>query len=350
MLPPGLPLLDAVARLGALLGAAEAGEPVEAQVQAELLQMVRACAMPLGPDLSGVQAVLEGMLEDPSPRHLPALLEAVEAVAPLGPPGPTGSLRANVVLARARAAVRTRETEPFSLECQELDAEIAALAERAAALASARAAGRLGEEAEEVARELEAAREALAALYEAVGAGQEEEAARAGQALADLLNRVERRALEMEVLDQHEGQTPCVRCGRYNRGERSTCEECGAILPASVHAQESLLDLCEGEEAGPLEPRMTENLARLFQACEDFQSGLVDAGAFLGEVAFMEDRLARARRMGLGPGPSVRAGAEEIEAGLAALRQAGEGEDRGLLDAGRRLVWEGAGKLQAARP
>ncbi len=87
---------------------------------------------------------------------------------------------------------------------------------------------------------------------------------------------------------------------------------------------------------------MTENLARIFEACEKFYSGTLESEAFLEEVAWLEGLLDLARRQGLGDG------CQEFEAGLALLHQAGELGDRALLDAGRRRLWEGAGRLQAA--
>lgn len=347
MFPTAHPLAEGIARLEVLIGRLEAGEPLESQVLLTLERLTALCAMPLPEDLEPVRALLEGLQQEPSSRGLPRLREALDRALAEAPSGPTASPRANALLDLAVATVAGHVGPEWTGDFVAFDEELASLAVRIGALARAGATGRTLEEAEGVVREAEAARSALAVLADAVAAGSEEAVRTAGQGLVGAINLLARRQRTLGRLAEQEGRTPCVRCGRYNSSERSTCEECGAILPVAARTDESRLDIRVGDEDAPT-TRMTANLARIFEACEQFYAGALGPEAFLQEVAWLEGLLGRARRMGLGEGDLARLGQDDFETGLALLRQAGETGDGALLDMGRRMIWEGAGKLQAS--
>ena len=339
------PLLDSLSRLEALIGALEAGEPLSAQVEAALERLQSLCSWSAEEDLSEVRNLVEALLEAPSSDLLLPLREAVEG---LGSFGPTPSHAANRVLGLSLAAVHGRRVEEYSSVITALDAEIEALAQGFAGLARAGVSSRMAEEAERVLRDVEALRESLVALDEAVGTGSEEAAREAGDGLVGALRTLASCLGSLEVLAQQEGRTPCLRCGQLNPPGRSRCEQCGAILPKAAAGQESVLDVRVGDEGGAGQTRMTTHLDRIFRACDAFYAGGSTAEAFLVEVSWLEDLLAQAQRLGLGYGRLAQEGLEEFQGGLSLLRQAGERDDRALVEAGKRMLWEGSGKLQSA--
>lgn len=320
-----------------LVGRCEAGEPVLHRLQALLERQIAVCGMPLPEDMSGVKAVLQTLLVDPSARHLPDLRRAVEeALASAPTDGPTPSPRANELLGMALAALQDGSVD-FAGAARSFSWELTALSTQVTAGASER----LAEEARGIA---DAAIQAREALYRLEGADREDVVRLEGEAFIAAMRRLAFAQRTLERLADQEGRTPCVRCGESNPGDRSTCRRCSAILPAAAVGRESLLDLRVGEER-PAETRMTVNLARLLDACDRYYSGALDGDAFLAEVAWMEGRLVQAQRMGFEE--AARAGLQDFEEGLALLRQAGETGDAALLDAGRRRVWEGAGAMQS---
>jgi len=339
MLASGSPLADVVTRLEPLICRLEAGEPVSGQVQAILDRSLWMTSLPLPEDLSEIRGILEDLRQDPSSHHLDNLRRAVEAAAV---PGPTASAQVNIVLDLALAAVQGEGLEEYTARVVALDSEVAVLSARFSALGVTGITERFCEMAQEGFLLVEAMRASLADLDEAVAAGSQQDLLACGRSLVSSVNRAAQIHRELERVLALEGRTPCIRCGRSNSSERTICEECGAILPVASVQREGLVDVRVGETGASQQTRMTENLTRIFEACEQFYSGTLEATAFLDEVSWLEGLVDRARRLGLGDG------AQEFEAGLALLRQAGELGDRALLDAGRRRLWEGAGRLQAA--
>jgi hypothetical protein len=339
MLASESPLAQAITRLEPLIHRLEAGESVSDQVQVFLDRLLWMTRLPLPEDLSEVRGIIEDLRQDPTSCKLVDLRRAIEAATV---PGPTASAQVNTVLDLALAAVQGEALEEYTAGVLALDSEVAALSARFSALGVTGSTERFCELAQEGSMQVEAMRASLADLDEAVAAGSQHDLQACGGELVFSVNRAAQIFRELERLLALEGRTPCVRCGQSNSSERTLCEDCGAILPVAPVRQEVLLDVRVGE-AGLSQPtRMTENLARIFDACEGFYSGTLEAAAFLDEVTWLEGLLDQARRQGLGDG------CQEFQDGLALLRQAGELEDRALLDAGRRQIWEGAGKLQSA--
>lgn len=335
------PLVEAVAHLEGLVLRLEAGEPVKPLLDAFLEQQQRLLAFPLQEDVTEVRRVLERFRTDPSSWHLRDLRAAVDAALAAASGGPTRSPRANRLLGMALAALED-PTVPFVDEASVFHADLATLATRVAAVARTGNSLLAQEEAARLGEVASHGQIALEELVQAVEALSPEAVRAAGDAFVAAVRDLGAVESALEELATREGRTPCVRCGEYSRGDRSTCERCGAILPAAAAERESLLDVGGAASDGT---RMTETLARLFEASDRFYAGGLDADAFLSEVAWMEGRLEQARRLGFGD--AAREGLEEFEAGLAVLRQAGETGETGLLETGRRLVWEGSGKLQA---
>lgn len=330
-----------LSRVEGLVGRWEAGEPVLPRLQALLEREIAVCAMPVAEDMTGVRAALQTLLLDPSPRNLPDLRRAVEeALASAPTDGPTASPRANELLGMALAALQDGAVD-FSGAARGFSWELTALSTQVAASATER----LADEARGIGEAALRAREALYRLEAAVRERREDAVRQEGEAFIAGMRMLASAQRTLERLADQEGRTPCVRCGESNPGDRSTCQRCSAILPAAVVGHQSLLDLRVGEDRPP-ETRMTVNLARLLDACDRYYAGALDGDAFLAEVEWMEGLLGQARRMGFEE--AAREGLQSFEEGLALLRQAGETGDAALLDAGRRLVWEGAGGMQAA--
>ncbi len=339
MLASGTSLADCLTRLEPLIQRLEAGEPVSDQVGMLVERLVWMTGLPLPQDLSGVREILADLRRDPGRGHLARLRQALEA-APLA--GPTASPQANAVLDLALSAVRGESVEDYSRQVLALDSEVAALTAGLVALGEAGASERFREVAREAASQAEALRAALVGLDEAVAAGSQTDLEASGQALSLSLNRAAGLYRELVRLLAMEGRIPCIRCGCSNASERTLCEQCAAILPAAAVRPEGVFDVRVGEEDSGEQTRMTENLARIFEACEQFYAGALDSQGFLQEVSWLEGLLIEARHLGLGDG------AQDFEDGLALLRLAGEREDRALVEAGRRRLWEGAGRLQAS--
>lgn len=325
MLSGDHPLREAVAHLEGLLLRLAAGEPVKPLLDAFLEQQERLLAFPMQEDVTEVRRVLGRLREEPSARTLGDLKAAVDRA--LGAEGPTRSPRANRLLGMALAALEDPAV-PFTEAASAFHEELGTMA------------GVAPPRLPDLPDVLQQAQVALEELVQGVQDGDEAAVRQAGDAFVHAVRALGGVELALEELATREGRTPCVKCGEYNPGDRSTCERCGAILPAAAVERESLLDL---QDEGSRPTQMTETLARLFDACDRFYAGALDADGFLAEVAWMEARLAAARRMGF----RDETGVEEFAAGLAALREAGETGEAALLEIGRRRVWEGAGRLQA---
>lgn len=340
-------LLEAVAHLEGLVVRLEAGEPVGPFLEAFLEQQERLLAFPMQEDVAGVRQSLARLRTDPSSWRLRELKVAVDAALASAAEGPTRSPRANRLLGMALAALEDGSV-PFVEEASAFHEDLGTLASRVTAVARTGSSDLAREEAGRLALRVDEAQGALEGLVHAVEEAEAGAVREAGEALVVAVRGLGAVEAALEELASREGRTPCVRCGEYNPGDRSTCERCGAILPTAAVERASLLDLSVGEPAVG-QTRMTETLSRLFGACDGYAAGVLEAEAFLGEVAALEARLGQARRMGFGDAEaeSKAQGLEEFEAGLAVLRQAGETGETGLLETGRRLLWEGAGKLQA---
>lgn len=88
---------------------------------------------------------------------------------------------------------------------------------------------------------------------------------------------------------QHESQILCTACSRANPPENRLCEACGEKLPRSSEASSlasSTFSVMASQQV--LEENqqlvMTENVARLFDACDAVADGNMTHEAFLGEV------------------------------------------------------------------
>lgn len=82
---------------------------------------------------------------------------------------------------------------------------------------------------------------------------------------------------------QHQNHVVCASCGRSNPPENKNCEACGEILPRNEDgASSSTFSVLSGptlEEHQQLE--MTENVAFLFQSCDDVYDGKITGEEFL---------------------------------------------------------------------
>jgi len=337
-------LSEALTQLEPLVERFEEGEPILHQVHFCLERMLWMTRQPLAEDLSEVRTRLEDLHRDPSSHRVARLRQAVEAV---GSGGPTAWARANAVLDAAVTTLQGEVGDEFAAQVEAFGSEMVTLA----SLFSNLGAGGPSEGFREVARkggqQLEVVRVALGKVEEAVARGSHEDLQLAGQALVLAANCVAQSFRDMERLRAMEGRVVCVQCGNSNVPDRTRCQECGAPLPATKVEQEGLLDIKIGGDGAAGQTQMTENLARILQACERYCRATLEVDAFLREVVWLEDLLARARRMGLGEGEEVQQAVQEFQAALDLLHQGADHEERGLVDTGRRRLWEAAGKLQA---
>lgn len=87
---------------------------------------------------------------------------------------------------------------------------------------------------------------------------------------------------------QHQHHIACPSCARSNPPENRNCEACGEVLPRPEDTgalQSSTFSVLAGpalEENQQLE--MTENIARLFQSCDDVNDGIITPDEFAAEL------------------------------------------------------------------
>lgn len=88
---------------------------------------------------------------------------------------------------------------------------------------------------------------------------------------------------------QHENQVLCPACSRSNPPENRLCEACGAVLPRSADASSlasSTFSVMASQQVleENKQMEMTENVARLFDACDAVAVGQMSEHDFLAEV------------------------------------------------------------------
>ena len=183
-----------------------------------------------------------------------------------------------------------------------------------------------------------------------------------------------------ETAAQHQTHAVCTGCGRANPPENRRCEACGIVLPTEAGSgASSTFNLLSGpalEETQ--EMPMTENVARLFGACdavndgnitmEEFNAvvqesiaGLKDFARELDEIAMemadesqMDDEMKRIWREQHLPymqevGAHFVAGIQDCEAGLSSMLAYVKDPDKEHLITGVRTCWEGLGVIHRAR-
>lgn len=207
--------------------------------------------------------------------------------------------------------------------------------------------------------------------------------------LADILGRLKATAGQLEeskeVFDtaaQHQANFACPSCGRSNPPENRNCEACGDLLPrqedagASSSSTFSVLSGPALEENQQLE--MTENVARLFQACDDVADGVISPEQFAAEVtlaesgihefseeldgiaataldetAFTPEQLEVWRGTHLPYLEEVavtyQAGLQEVQLGLETMRLFLDDPQRYHLVEGIRLTWQGLSAIHRGR-
>lgn len=116
-----------------------------------------------------------------------------------------------------------------------------------------------------------------------------------GENLSSVLSKIEESANSLiesrevyEVAAQHQSFLSCPSCSRSNPPENRACEACGEPLPQADKTgrrRSSTFSLMSGpisEETQKLE--MTENVARLFQACDDVNDGKIGVDEYTQEL------------------------------------------------------------------
>lgn len=98
-----------------------------------------------------------------------------------------------------------------------------------------------------------------------------------------------------EVAAQHQSHKACPSCARSNPPENEYCEACGELLPRedktgrSASSTFSLMSGPISEETRQAE--MTENVARLFQSCDDIHDGKITKQQFKDELSTAAEAL-----------------------------------------------------------
>jgi hypothetical protein len=150
---------------------------------------------------------------------------------------------------------------------------------------------------EEIPRTLDSLDAHYAAVEELIASLESGDVAALDTALGHLVETAKSLDQSREVYAaavQHENQVTCPSCSRSNPPENRLCEACGETLPRSLDAAglaSSTFSVMASQQV--LEENkqlvMTENVARLFDACDAIADGNISEDEFLSEV-----RLARA--------------------------------------------------------
>ncbi|MBX3166885.1 MAG: zinc ribbon domain-containing protein [Candidatus Eremiobacteraeota bacterium] len=236
---------------------------------------------------------------------------------------------------------------------------------------------------QEIPRTLESGDEHDAAVEELMNGFAKKDSAACEAAIARLVATAQKLDESREVYNtaaQHQGQTLCPGCGRANPPENKRCEACGNVLPTeSGAASSSSFNVMAGpalEETQEL--GMTDNVAKLFSACDNVSEGKISLNEFqnvvteamvglkelakeLDEIATetmdesnMNEETRRVWREHHLPhvqevGAAFVAGMSDCEAGLKSMQAYVSEQDNEHLINGVRLVWEGLNVIHRAR-
>ena len=237
---------------------------------------------------------------------------------------------------------------------------------------------------QEIPRTLEHGDEHDAAVEELMGAFKGKDTVACEAAIEKLVATSQKLNESREVFNtasQHQGQVICTGCGRANPPENKRCEACGVMLPnlTSVVSSSSTFNVMAGpalEETQEL--GMTENVAKLFTACDEVAEGKISLSEFqavvseatvglrefakeLDEIAtetmdesqmseetkkvWHENHLPYVQEVGA----AFVAGLGDCESGLKSMQTYVSEQDKEHLINGVRLVWEGLNVIHRAR-
>jgi hypothetical protein len=144
---------------------------------------------------------------------------------------------------------------------------------------------------EEIPRTLDALDEHFAVIEdmsESIGELDKERAKEWMERLKSTAEPLEESAQVYATAAQHEHNIACPGCARSNPPENRHCEACGEVLPRPEDTgalQSSTFSVLAGPtlEENQQMP-MTENVARLFQACDDVNDGVITPQEFGAEI------------------------------------------------------------------
>lgn len=237
---------------------------------------------------------------------------------------------------------------------------------------------------QEIPRTLETGDEHDAAVEELMNAFAQGDSAACEAAIARLITTGQKLGESREVYNtaaQHQGQALCPGCGRANPPENKRCEACGNVLPteAGAGSASSSFNVLSGpalEETQEL--GMTENVAKLFSACDNVSEGKISMAEFqnvvteamvglkefakeLDEIAsetldethmneetkkvWHESHLPHVQEVAA----AFVAGMSDCEAGIKSMQAYVSEQDNEHLIHGVRLVWEGLNVIHRAR-
>lgn len=236
---------------------------------------------------------------------------------------------------------------------------------------------------QEIPRTLETGDSHDAAVEELMNAFGQKDAAACDAAIARLIETGQKLEESRQVYNtaaQHQGQVLCPGCGRANPPENKRCEACGHILPteAGVGSSSSFNVLAGPALEETQELGMTENVAKLFSACDDVAEGKISLAEFqnvvsdgmlglkefakeLDDIAtetmdesklndearqvWQENYLPQMQELGA----AFVSGLSDCEAGLKSMQSYVSEQDNEHLINGVRLVWEGLNVIHRAR-
>ena len=285
--------------------------------------------------------------------------QETQGAASIGP-GPTDSPPANVIIYVAEQ-VMTKKLEPSALESV-CSLYLQQIREQLVDLDNVVAAGL---ESDDLVDELPKAKVTLEEMSECLrsliefAVGHDKDMEHVDTVLGDFEEAVGRLWASNKIIKEfidRVGKVMCPYCSGYNLATARNCEKCQRALPQRVGleghgAQLSSIHVLEGEGGSEEEqgPVMTEGMARLLEACDDYFKGNVTKEHALATISEFDAKIEAAER-GLRPillaDPSANASAEDREVALEAQDLAGQVNE--MARSGVNLCLAGLRNLRSA--
>ena len=292
--------------------------------------------------------------------------------------GPTPSRAVNTVLLSARSVLAGSMNAGVlrNLCQQQLDEIQKALAQAKLAAQSPTTSTTIQEEGARILESMEAIEEALETLlaFAEASDGKPEVAKEAMQQLESATMDLHTANANIQEFTERYGKIVCPSCSTLNVPNLRMCSSCGRQLPQMTGSEEfgtgatSSIQISDAPDGGDSGPVMTDVMKRLFDACEEFQSGKLSADDVLAMLDGLDRHIAEARtkipRFKMPPIPEdapedqrqdaeevtevvagavglMEQGIEDCEFGIAKIRQGVLGESAEEIREGQQFYFQG---------
>ncbi|MBT9584768.1 hypothetical protein IV102_15600 [bacterium] len=219
--------------------------------------------------------------------------------------GPTPSRAVNTVLLSARSLLGGgMHPEVLRGLCQQQLEEIQkALAQAKLAAQTPTSSSTIQEEGARIVESMEAIEEALETLlaFSEASDGKPEVAQEAMKQLEAATLDLHSANNNVQEFNERYGKIVCPSCSTLNVPNNRMCSSCGRQLPQMTGSEEfgsggaSSMEISDAPDGGESGPVMTDVMKRLFDACQEFQSGNLSADEVLAMLDGLDRHIAEAR-------------------------------------------------------